>query len=341
MGLIIPDGRSFGVDGGLHKPTMTKYNKMKNPSNRPLVTSVLMATYNGARHIEEQIESIAAPNQSCVELIVSDDGSTDDTVALAHQAESRYRLSGSRFLEGPKDGFVQNFRSLIVDGNPSGDLIAFSDQDDIWVHDKIERSEKWLKQQPSDIPCLYCGRTEIVDAGGQLTGRRSPLFVKRPCFQNALVQSLAGGNTMTMNRAAFDMLRESLRYGSPVSHDWWTYILVSGVGGHVYYDPHPLVLYRQHGENLMGENQSFAAKRARLQMMFSGTWSHWNDVNIGLLLHNPDWLTEPNRLILERFIQSRQSGPMQRLGLLKKSGLYRQTLKDTVSMYIASALNRL
>ena len=84
----------------------------------------------------------------------------------------------------------------------------------------------------------------------------SPLFRRPPSFRNALVQSLAGGNTMVLNRPARDLVALASRRARFVSHDWWAYLLVTGAGGAVHYSAKPLVRYRQHAHNLVGANTS-------------------------------------------------------------------------------------
>ena len=91
---------------------------------------------------------------------------------------------------------------------------------------------------------VYCGRTSYVDAKLRKSGI-SPLFLLPKTFRNALIQIVAGGNTMVFNQRA----KEYLEKAGPVnhlSHDWWVYQLITGVGGVIFYDPAPGVLYRQH-----------------------------------------------------------------------------------------------
>ena len=68
-----------------------------------------------------------------------------------------------------------------------------------------------------------------------------------------------------------------------VSHDWMAYLLISGSGGQVFYDPEPTVDYRQHGANLIGSNSSLCDRLVRLRKMLHGTFRKWNDLNIGVL----------------------------------------------------------
>src|SRR5690606_17695974 len=126
-----------------------------------------------------------------------------------------------------------------------------------------------LRKQPSDGPALYCTRTRTVSEEGSTVGL-SPLFAKPPGFRNALVQSIAGANTMVMNRSAWRLVREASRRTSFISHDWWCYLIVAGAGGVVRYSPVARIGYRQHAKNLVGENNSWRARMSRLSHLMKG-----------------------------------------------------------------------
>lgn len=85
---------------------------------------------------------------------------------------------------------------------------------------------------------------------------------------------------MVFNHAAHELLREAGDYLIVPSHGWWAYLLVSGAGGVVHYDPIPTVLYRQHDENLLGTNSSWSARLKRLRVAFQGRFCEWNSQNI-------------------------------------------------------------
>ena len=101
---------------------------MKNNLN----VSVCMATYNGEVYIEEQINSILSAMETGDELIISDDGSSDGTIDIVNKYRNNYPI---RIVKGPQDGFSSNFGNAI--SYASKDLIAFSDQDDIWEANKL------------------------------------------------------------------------------------------------------------------------------------------------------------------------------------------------------------
>lgn len=240
----------------------------QNGSVKTLTVGILLCTFNGGAYLREQLESFLAQTYSDWCLFVSDDGSTDQTLAVLN--DYRLRL-GSRLvlLKGPQRGFAQNFMSLIRNDNIKCDAYAFSDQDDIWLADKLQRSIAALESLPAVVPFLYCSRTRLIDTDGRVTGL-TPLFKKRPSFKNALVQSLAGANTMLINEAARELLARTDVDAPIIAHDWLAYLIVSGCGGTVIYDAEPTLLYRQHDANLIGANAGLRNKLKRVRKMLGG-----------------------------------------------------------------------
>src|SRR5229473_2773134 len=191
-----------------------------------------------------------------------------------------------------------NFLSLACGKNLASDYYAFCDQDDVWEADKLARAIGVLEQAGLAVPALYGSRTSLIDENGKTTGF-SPLFPKTPTFRSALVQSIAGGNTMVFNQKA----RELLAFcGSDVnipSHDWWLYQVTSACGGHVHYDAYPSVRYRQHTQNVIGSNMGWAAHMRRLQMLRQGRFRNWTELNVSALTRLRPRMTAENRQIFD------------------------------------------
>jgi len=302
---------------------------------------VLLATFNGARYLDEQLESIEAQSLPGVDVMVSDDGSSDSTLAKLETWQRRWRKGDFTIVNGPRSGFSENFRSLIVGARPEDHTyVAFSDQDDVWAVDKLEAGVAVLEHRSSDEPALYCSRSTLIDQDGIPFGR-SPLFGKRPSFRNALVQSLAGGNTMVLNRAAFALLQESGQRTPFLMHDWWTYLIVSGAGGSVYYDPSPHIGYRQHRGNAIGGGIGMFDRPKRMIELLRGKFSRWSDENIHSLQRCLDLLNEDSRQALGQFERLRRARMPGVLPALLQSGIYRQTLKGNLALGVAAFLHRL
>lgn len=308
------------------------------PSERKV--AVILGYYDGEAHVVEQLQSIFDQSHKALHVFISDDRSpTPLTVdALGFDAAQLAKLNIC--FRSENVGFTSNFLSALADIDASFEYFAFSDQDDVWHEDKLERALDALSGISSDVPALYCGRTEIADeACGQVLGY-SPIFSKRPSFANALVQSIGGGNTMVFNKAARDLIVASSLGAPVVSHDWWCYQIVAGAGGHVVYDPEPYLKYRQHGNNLVGANASWAARLLRIRGLVQGRFRTWNDINLKALSDHKHLLTEKNVRVLNDFMGARQSHLLKRLKLFKRSGVYRQTLLGNLGLLLGILLNR-
>ncbi len=301
--------------------------------------AVLMATFNGARFIDEQLRSIDQQTWPIIDVWTSDDGSTDGTLGALERWAVYWSKGDFMRLPGPGRGFAANFRSLLTNAKIDADYVAFCDQDDVWLAEKTQAAVAALEIYGSR-PALYCARTIITDADGEELSR-SPLFRRPPDFANALVQSIGGGNTMVLNRAAHQLLREAATRTGFVSHDWFAYLIVAGGGGRVIYDETPHVRYRQHGENLVGSNQGWRARLARMKAAFGGRFVRWNDDNLAALDACRDLLTPAATETLHRFRQARSGRLPDRLVDLWRSGVYRQTALGQVSLYAAGLLGKL
>nr|WP_292768706.1 glycosyltransferase [Mesorhizobium sp.] len=300
----------------------------------------MLATRNGQAFLDEQMRSLADQTHATMDIWASDDGSTDRTMQILQEWQKRWDKGCFHISQGPKKGFAENFRALITNDKMQPDFIAFCDQDDIWEPHKIECALAWMRQQDEGLPLMFCSRTLNVTETGAREGM-SPLFNRKPSFRNALVQSIAGGNTMVLNALAWQRLNEASRRAEFVSHDWWSYLIVSGGGGVVNYCSEPLVRYRQHTGNVVGANTSWKALLTRLRLVWSGRLSRWNDVNLAGLDRNRNILTEDTLEVIERFRHVRHGGFFSRLSGLAKSRIYRQTRRGTVALWLAAAFGRI
>jgi len=316
----------------------------KNPnlggsSSVPLV-AILLCSSNGARFLAEQLDSLEAQTHQNWVVFASDDGSTDQTLEILQQYQAKWPSGKLSIRSGPQKGFCQNFLSLACDPSIQADYYAFCDQDDVWLPEKLTVAlENIAINQQADVPYLYCGRTKYVNENLKPCGM-SPLFVFPPSFRNALVQSIAGGNTMVFNQAA-KLLLEKVGPVDVPSHDWWMYQLVSGVEGIVFYDPKPYVLYRQHEFALVGGNNSFPAKMERVWMLLQGRFQGWNTKNIATLNQVNHLLVKNHQEILKMFETLRGARLKDRFRLMEVCGLYRQTRRGTFSLFLAALIKKI
>lgn len=297
----------------------------------PIELAILMGTYEGQEYFGQQLESIIAQNYKGWKLWVSDDSAGSEMREVLGQ----YRESFSGRLSynvGPRDGVVANYLSLACHPDIVARYYAFADQDDIWDEDKLERALAWLRTISEDQPALYCSRVRLVDEKGLPVGV-SPLFAKAPAFSNALVQSIAGGNTMVFNDAARKLLVRAGCNADVVVHDWWVYIVVTGCGGVVRYDAQPSLSYRQHAGNLIGGNFTLRALLERMAGAFlMGTHRKWNDKNVLAVQQIRDCLTSENAARFDLFSASRHRWFWPRLMGALRSGIHRQTIRGNMSL---------
>lgn len=312
----------------------------QNPHDSDAV-AVLMGVYEGETYLAEQLDSLAAQTHTNWSLTVSDDSATPGSAQLIAQWHSARPDLELRVVTGPRRGFARNFLSLIAQTPPEAPFAALCDQDDVWFADKLARAVAALEQVPQDHPALYCAATTICDANLQ-NRHPSPVFRKEPDFCNAAVQSIGGGNTMVLNRAALDLAQRCMPpEADPVAHDWWLYQIVSGHGGTILRDPRAALLYRQHPTNAIGANMSYKARASRLRALLGARFRNWNSTNLAALQTALPHLTPQARHTLAQFQTACTGGVFTRLRALYRSGVFRQTCSGTLALYIACLTKRL
>ena len=229
------------------------------------------------------------------------------------------------------------------DSSVNAHWYAFADQDDVWLPQKLEQAigtlTKTLYGKAADTPALYGGRTAYVKDDLAIY-QLSPHFKAPKTFQNALVQSMAGGNTMLFNHTAKKLLERVGVVDTP-SHDWWLYQLVTGAGGVVVYDPEPQILYRQHPRALVGESITFRSQARRVALVFNGRLRDWTDCNLHNLQLAQDLLTDDTKTLLVRFSSMRRAGLLTRAFEFWRLGLFRQKTFGTLSLFFANVLRKL
>lgn len=212
------------------------------PHSFPLV-SVVVATYNGARFIGEQMESVVSQTYPNLEIIVVDDASTDDTVTIVESFSQKHE-NVTLFSSGENLGFLKNFeRGVLL---AKGEFIALCDQDDIWIEDKIEI----LMREREDAALVYCN-SELIDGQGnslgiKLTDLKNLLNFDSPL--NYVVGGTASGHAMMVQR---DVMLQSLPWPEMVTHDFWIGFVATFTNPLKFVDK-VLVLYRQHDANVVG-----------------------------------------------------------------------------------------
>lgn len=226
---------------------------------------VLMSTYNGEKYLPEQLESILDQLPNDGEVLIRDDGSSDSTLSILERvADPRVKI-----MAGENVGFCRSFFALIDAAPAEADLLFFSDQDDVWLPDKVERVVKAIGEM-SETPAVYCGRTRLVDTELRPLGL-SPTYSRGPSFECALAENIVTGCASAFNARARSLIARHGNLDLVQFHDWWAYLVISAFGN-IVVDDIPTVLYRQHGNNVIGMGRGWRRAFSVLRFLIKQDW---------------------------------------------------------------------
>tara|TARA_B100000886_G_scaffold170005_1_gene116392 strand:+ start:1061 stop:2026 length:966 start_codon:yes stop_codon:yes gene_type:complete len=320
---------------------MKKLNKNAFNSNFKLKKiAIVLGFYEGYEFIKSQLQSIFDQTHQNFIIFVTDDNSKDNFSIEKLNINERNQKKIRVGFRNKNIGYAKNFLSALVSINGYFDYYAFSDQDDIWHPEKLEKAIKSLEKYPDNKANLYGSRTELIGKSEEIKLGKSIEFKKSPSFQNALTQNIFGGNTMVFNRNAFELICSSNLDQKIIAHDWWCYQIISGAGGNVFYDKNIFLKYRQHNNNLIGSNILLKDKWLRFCKVANGNFKIQNDNNLRAIINNQNLLTYSNRKTLTNFIKARKSCLLKRIFYFVQSGVYRQTLIGNIALFIGIMIKK-
>lgn len=220
---------------------------MKPLSNNPFVkVSVAMCTYNGEAFISDQINSIIGQTYPIYELLIFDDASSDNTVKTIKEMAERFDCI--KITVNKKNiGFTKNFEQAIQAA--SGDVIAISDQDDIWIDKKIE---KMLAAWKPSFPVIYCN--SVIFSNKPPINPEKPVFRQ---FEGTDPRKIFLFNTMSGHAAIIkkEFVKLIVPFTEGVMYDWWIAVVAAYNGGVQHYDE-VLVFHRSHARNITVNSMS-------------------------------------------------------------------------------------
>ncbi len=234
--------------------------------------TILLATYNGEKFVEEQIDSILKQTYTNWELFIHDDGSNDNTVKILENLSKKYQdkiflIKDDVKFGNPKDNFIHILNKIPLQ---KFDYFMFCDQDDAWLPEKVEKSVKKItnleKEHSTDIPILVHTDLKVADKDLNIISeslwKSQKLDPGKKSINYLLVQNNITGCTMIFNKKLAKM---SLKIGKKaIMHDWWMTLIASSFGK-IDFIPEQLILYRQHGKNDTGAkivNLNYSLKKA-------------------------------------------------------------------------------
>lgn len=323
------------------KDKQCEKSTMLATSRRPERIMILMAIYNGAATLGQQIESLHQQTFQHWDLTVSDDGSGDDSRTLVKTlVKDGSRKHKVDIRDGPGLGFAENFLSLLANLPEAPGPVALADQDDVWLPEKLARAHTQLAHVPIEQPALYCSRRYIWSPGQSGECTTSYHYQRPPGFANALIENIAPGNTIALNAAAAKIARDAARLRPPgiFTHDWWLYLVLSGMGAKVIFDPTPTLLYRQHNRNVLGAGERRHRQIRNKAAVLRGLFAQRVAGNLAALAPLEAWLTAENRTRLALFRQARMAPLPRRITLLHQAGVYRQRRLSNLGFWGAAYL---
>lgn len=203
--------------------------------------SVVMASYNGGKYISKQIDSVVFQLQENDELVVSDDGSTDETRKIIKE----YQVHDKRIklVEGPQKGVIANFENAIT--NSFGEYIFLCDQDDVWEPNKIEKVLKCFAEQDCDVV------VHDADVWDERENVIIPSFIEYRGSKSGAIKNIIKNSYIGCCMA---FKRELLEYVLPIPkniemHDQWIGV-IGDIKGKTYFLNEALFHYRRHEENV-------------------------------------------------------------------------------------------
>lgn len=298
-----------------------------------------MATYNGAAYLQEQLESIINQTYTDWELWVRDDLSTDNTPELL----AAYAAKDARIkvldLPGKHGSAAINFSVLFnYTAQHTNGYIMFSDQDDIWLKDKVEKSLNYIKTLEShvrsDMPVLVYANFQFVAADGAIIDKDIPIPASL-ALKGMMTENHAYGCTMILNPALVKAV-EHIPY-SVENHDYWV-ALVAATFGTAIFNPEKLLHYRQHGNNVSGTVARSTAN-ARLARYFKNTRLLLPELQIRYKMLSmfyttyKDKFNTTERRLLKSYLDAFQKSSLRLLRVMLTNGIGKLGILQTLAHY--------
>ncbi|HEO4467022.1 TPA: glycosyltransferase family 2 protein [Streptococcus agalactiae] len=296
--------------------------------------NILMATYNGEKFLAQQIESIQKQTFKEWNLLIRDDGSSDKTCDIIRNftaKDSRIRFINEN--EHHNLGVIKSFFTLV--NYEVADFYFFSDQDDVWLPEKLSVSLEAAKHKASDVPLLVYTDLKVVNQ--ELNILQDSMIRAQSHHANTtllpeLTENTVTGGTMMINHA---LAEKWFTPNDILMHDWFLALLAASLGEIIYLDL-PTQLYRQHDNNVLGArtmDKRFKILREGTKSIFTRYWKliHDSQKQASLIVDKyGDIMTANDLELIKCFIKIDKQPFMTRLRWLWKYGYSKNQFKHQV-----------
>ena len=298
---------------------------------------LLLATYNGAKYISEQLDSLLSQTFADFHILISDDRSNDDTMSIINQYCKKHKNIILLPQKDKKMGACGNFEYLLENAGEA-EYIMFCDQDDVWKPDKIQLTMTSMKEEESlnknRIPVLVYSDMQYV--ANDLT----PIFLPEIQFkqenkQTLLVQNYIYGCTMLINKPLYQLLLPISKKAE--NHDSWV-SAIACMAGKIKYIPVKTILYRQHDANASGNytNSSFK-KRFKRNVLNLKTEGEYLYKSFGMLKDACEHLKNKSNsqyyFLANDFLKTLNSNKFYILKFMLKNKIFMLTKLQTSKMF--------
>ncbi|HEO2569448.1 TPA: glycosyltransferase family 2 protein [Streptococcus agalactiae] len=305
--------------------------------------NILMATYNGEKFLAQQIESIQKQTFKEWNLLIRDDGSSDKTCDIIRNftaKDSRIRFINEN--EHHNLGVIKSFFTLV--NYEVADFYFFSDQDDVWLPEKLSVSLEAAKHKASDVPLLVYTDLKVVNQ--ELNILQDSMIRAQSHHANTtllpeLTENTVTGGTMMINHA---LAEKWFTPNDILMHDWFLALLAASLGEIIYLDL-PTQLYRQHDNNVLGArtmDKRFKILREGPKSIFTRYWKliHDSQKQASLIVDKyGDIMTANDLELIKCFIKIDKQPFMTRLRWLWKYGYSKNQFKHQVAFKWLIATN--
>lgn len=232
--------------------------------------SIAMTTYNGAKYVKKQLESLKVQTMPLDEVIIVDDFSKDDTCNIVENYIKQNKLKNWKFIKNTENhGYIYSFRKSVQ--NTTGDIIFLCDQDDIWCETKIEEMVKIINSN-EEILALSCSFKKIDANDEPIMTKNKPFHsnnnlirkfinknaIKKINYKECMIYNISPGCTLALKK---EIKEEFLKTNIDLPHDWTINLIAAQKEGLYFYNK-PLIRYRIHSNNTLGlkKNRTYASR---------------------------------------------------------------------------------
>jgi rhamnosyltransferase len=295
---------------------------MENPK-----VTILLSTYNGEKYLETQLNSLIKQQNVEIDILVRDDGSTDNTKQILKAWENKSLLD---WYEGENLKPTRSYLDLMKKAeNRDSDYYAFCDQDDFWFEKKLDMA---IQNISLKTPSLYYSDTILVDE--ELNKIMKSEFIKsKLSFHEVLMKNNASGCTMVFNKKLLKIINsfDSANLSGIPLHDHWTHIICLAVNGETFYDENSYIYYRQHNDNVIGGSRSLFNKIINNSLFNNkNTRNKWAT---NLLFGYGNFI-DNEKLILLKLIKNYKDSFWHKIKLIKKLNIKKISLINRFIIYI-------